>query len=107
MIGMHKNTHSPMKLPSGRAVYDMLMAKIEPELVSSRLPELNALPPEEKRLRMKKYANAFQAYDKAFLAWITHLHETVTNMTKSLRQESERLSGQQDADALRALEASM
>ncbi len=64
-------------IPSGEEVYNMLMAGIEPELLTSALPGLTAKyaneTPAEKEQRDARYKRAFELYEKAFVAYLTDI----------------------------------
>lgn len=58
---------------SGEAIYDGIMQEIEPELTTAMLPTLEAKykdeTPEQKRSRAKRYAKAFEEYERRYAAY--------------------------------------
>ena len=62
---------TPPQLPgSGEEIYNMIMASIEPELVSGQIPQLKEKykneTPEQKKERGERYKKAFAEYDKRY-----------------------------------------
>ncbi|MFA6038909.1 MAG: hypothetical protein WCV62_05255 [Candidatus Peribacteraceae bacterium] len=71
----------PLRIPSGRRIYDALMAQIEPDLVTATIPTLENTykdeTPEQNAERRKRYLAAFAKYDRAFAALTKELREAV------------------------------
>lgn len=98
-----------LKIPTGQQVYDSLMAKIEPELVSGNIPHLDepytGETPEQRTVRYKKYERAYAAYDTAYQTWLKELSEVVQEFRRKALKEAESMSRQEEADAINALES--
>jgi hypothetical protein len=64
-------------VPTGQELYDALMSKIEPDLVTSSLPLLNQTykdeTPEQAAARSARYETAFIEYEKQLDAYLGHL----------------------------------
>lgn len=69
-------------IPTAEELYDSLMEKIEPDLTMKNLPILKeqykAETTEEKKIRGKRYQEAFARYDRAYAAYMIDLHSKVT-----------------------------
>ncbi len=78
------NTSFPARpvLPkNGTELYDSIMSKIEPELVSSEIPLLEQKYGFEteglKRVRLDRYRDAFQKYDEAYQVYLAQLRQQI------------------------------
>lgn len=78
---------------SGEEVYDIIMASIEPELVTKNLPLLEQQhageTPEAKAERMKRYEAAFAKYDEEFAKFMEKLHKEVHAVKRDARASAE------------------
>ena len=80
----------------GEELYDLLMAKIEPDLVSTALPTLDEKykneTPAEAEARKKRYEAAFAEYEKQFKQyvqdWDVQMHAFKHAVVSSLEQAS-------------------
>lgn len=105
-------TARKIRMPSGKEIYDALMKKIEPELLSDNLPLLEKKfgkePSKEHVERLKRYRAAFVAYDKALKAWAANLRLRLSQVRRrALRAAEGKLrTGEEDA-TLKSLEAQM
>ncbi len=98
-------------LPSGREIYDRIMKRIEPELVTANLKKLDTPYRKEskaaRRKRYTRYAKAFKAYRTQYKAWILNLRTAVAAYRRAVSKAAQKLNkGKEDA-ALKALEAKM
>ncbi len=68
-------------IPSGKEMYDLLMARIEPELLSENIPLLAQRyakeTPQQHEERMARYSQAYAKYDAAYAQWLTLLNAAV------------------------------
>lgn len=83
-----------MQLPAnGDALYDQLMATIEPELMTSNLPQLEKFYATETKkqseARAERYAKAFAEYEKQFRTFCTDADARVHAYQKSARASTE------------------
>ncbi len=90
-----------MQLPkNGDALYDQLMAKIEPELMTSQLPQLEKLyateTKEQSKARAERYQKAFAEYEKQFQAFCTDIDTKVHTYQQSARASTEHDERQAD-----------
>lgn len=96
-------------IPTGNQVYDAIMGKIEPELISANLPGLEAKYAgeslEERQVRMQRYTLAFQEYDRVYGEWITNVQKAVKAKRTDALQKAEIQLQEKDAAALADLEA--
>ncbi len=73
--------------PSGEQIYDMLMAKIDPELLSASLPTLEEKykneTPEQKKARGERYKLAFEQYDAAYQEYMRGIAQGVHSFQHS------------------------
>ena len=90
---------------NGTDIYDQIMAKIEPELMSAVLPTLTEKykneTPEQAKSRGERYAKAFEEYDRQYASFVVQLdakvhafeRQAVASVEKeSLKEESSQLS---------------
>lgn len=82
----------PLRVPTGKQVYDALMAKIEPELLADAIPALEEKYKDEAKearaARYKRYREAFVQYDRTFAAFAAELRKAVD----ACRAEAEKTS---------------
>jgi len=101
----------PPPIISGDALYDSIMAKIEPELLTANLPKIKELTQretvEQRTARAQRYSQAFAAYDAALKAhtkeWDSAFHRYVSQTMKILEHDLESV----EETNLASLEASM
>ncbi len=97
--------------PTGREVYDRIIVKIEPELVTANLKKLDAPYKKETKAARKKryarYAKALKQYRKEYNAWIARLRMAVSAYKKAVTRAVEKMNKTKEDDALKALEAQM
>lgn len=84
---------SGVRIPSGTEIYDALMGKIEPDLLTASIPLLEKKYSEEsteaRAERYKRYEDAYKAYDKAFADWNKKLHELLHTYRRSALASAE------------------
>ncbi len=91
----------------GTAIYDMLMAKIEPDLVTLVIPTLDEKykteTPEERKARGLRYKDAFEKYDVAYREYMDGMKSGITKFQRdalhSVEQDN-RADEQTDLDNL-------
>jgi hypothetical protein len=97
--------------PSGEAIYDFLMAKIEPDLVSAAIPTLNAKykneTPDQRKARGERYKTAFERYDTAYRAYMDGMKAGVTQFQHQALRSVESDDRTQEQANLESLESSM
>ena len=98
-------------IPSGQEIFDGLMRKIEPELVTSNLPKLDAPyakeTPAQHKKRYARYSKAFMQYKKEFKAWSAKLQKAVAAYKKALFKAAEKHALGDEGNVLADLEAKM
>jgi hypothetical protein len=97
------------KFPSGQEIYDSIMQKIEPELVSASLPILNEKykdeSPKDKEARKKRYNLAFLKYNKEFKAYMVKLQVQANQYYKDVRLSLEEKSREKETKDLSSIES--
>ena len=80
-------------LPSGREVYDTLMRRINPELVTDKLPHLDDgfadETPEQRNVRYAKYQEDFAQYNEAYAQWIEQTKAAADSYCRQALQSAE------------------
>lgn len=80
-------------LPTGTQIYDGIMAKIEPELMTTEVQTLSEKyrdeSPEDHKIRMARYDVAFAEYDKQYGSFLMKLKVRADACRKSARKNSE------------------
>jgi hypothetical protein len=98
-------------LPTAEDIYDALMGKIEPDLVSTNLPLLESAylgeTPAQKQVRMARYQKALAAYDKALDAWCLQMEQRTRKLRTDVAAELEGESRNKDESILAELESAM
>lgn len=100
----------PPKLPpSAQALYDSIMEKIEPDLLAKNIPTLEKKyegeAPEARKVRGKRYADAFDRFSKELDAVFTDLgNQALTYRRKSFALAEDR-SRKSEAKDLTTLES--
>lgn len=110
----HTRIHSVqefLRIPTGAQVYDALMARIEPELVSANLPTLDVKHAGENALqraaRYARYSKAFAAYDLAFRQWMTELSQAVQLFRRRAIRSAEEKSRGHEHHELTSIESQL
>lgn len=102
---------TPPTIPSGRKIYDSIMSKIEPELVSSSLPTLNEKYKNEtaieKKARTARYNEAFAKYRKEFNEYIADLEKKVYQYHKAAMRSTEKDSRKKETEELSSIESAI
>ena len=83
-------------IPTGEEIYNQLMAKIEPVLMTSEIPSLQERykdeTPEQKDARTKRYDAAFAEYEKQYAQYATELQDTFKAFKKEAVKESQAIT---------------
>lgn len=98
-------------LPQGEEFYDALMAQIEPDLVSTQLPLLEARyageTPEQKEVRQARYDAAFEEFDRRSAVEMAKLEQDVHTYKISSMREMEQASRVEESTDIHGLESSI
>jgi hypothetical protein len=85
--GAARSPTTPPYAPDGDEIYDMLMGKIEPELLSYNIPYLREAiesdSPEERRERGERYVKAYEEYDRQFAEYQKELKNQFQSYKKN------------------------
>ncbi len=115
----HNLTPAPKKrpmfggksLPTGQEIYDLLMVKIEPELVFRNLQKLDAPytkeTPAKRKTRYARYKKALKEYQKQYKAWTLKLNNAIKAYKRAVVQASEKNTKKKEDAALADLEEQM
>jgi hypothetical protein len=84
---------APLVSLSGEDIYDMIMAAIEPELMTVNIPQLEEMyqdeTPEARGVRFQHYTECYRLYDEAYAQWSANLKTTVDQYRKSALRSAE------------------
>lgn len=96
---------------SAKQIYDELMQRIEPDLMSSSLPYLDELyageSPEQHRMRMEHYAIAFTIFDEAVQKLSAMMSEDIRMWGKNMQQIAKGESAAKDVSAIQSIEQAL
>lgn len=111
MTPTNTSNDSLLQMPTGREVYDGLMSKINPELLTDNLPHLDEKyvdeTPEQRKARYAKYQQDFAAYDEAYATWIAEVEALADKMCKEALETAEAESRTQEEAVLQDVESQM
>lgn len=100
-----------VKIPTGQEIYDGLMRKIEPELLTKNLKTLDAPYKKEteaaRTARYKRYSKAFTGYKKAFKAWSATFKRAVNAYKRSSVKAAEQAAKSEEETMMSNLESQM
>jgi hypothetical protein len=105
---LKNNDGEYLRIPSGAEVYDALMSRIEPDLVSSNIPLLDEKYKNESEAgraeRYKRYSIAFERVKKEFAKWHKELHGAIAVFYKNAMKTAESHAKNEEVHALSSLE---
>jgi len=100
---------TPITIPTPEGIYNSLMGKIEPELVTTELPTLKEKykdeTEEEKAKRVERYNRAFGEYEKALDAYFVELENKVKEIRKQAFASAEKEDFVEEQAQLAEMEA--
>lgn len=95
-------------IPTGNAVYNLIMGKIEPELCSGNYEYLQQKYRNETstkyQTRLQRYQTAFAKYDQIYTAWLTNVRQAVHAKRVDAIEKAEVHVQQQDDNTMELLE---
>lgn len=98
-------------IPTGDQLYNMLMAKIEVDLMTDQLPLLDEKykneTPEQAQVRAVRYEKAFAEYDKRLNAYLAALEAEVREHQSTARKSLEHEERTREEQKLDTLEQAM
>ncbi|TSC80524.1 MAG: hypothetical protein G01um101425_178 [Candidatus Peregrinibacteria bacterium Gr01-1014_25] len=98
-------------LPTPEEIYDILMAQIDPELVSKEIASIEARHTEESpaqtAARRDRYDKAFVRYDKALEEFSVACTTYARQMQRELLSSLEEIVREDEGNTLQSLESSM
>ncbi len=103
---------SSIQIPGGPEIYDALMGKIDPDLLTVNVSHLDEKyageTPEQKQTRLQRYRTAYEAYDAAFRAWVDQVQGTMNVFRSGALHAAERQDrAALDAPVLATLESQL
>lgn len=97
--------------PQGKDVYNVIMLRIEPDLVDSAIPLLDTKykdeTPAENKKRLQRYRAAYREYDRQFAAWVKDMDLLVKQYRRHVFKVEEEESLSQDREHIHMLEGAM
>lgn len=88
-------------------VYDMLMAKIDGDLLLASIPTLDAKyageSSEQHEVRMQRYAASYKKFDAAFSKFVTETNGNVRVAQRSALREKEERAKSEETNTLTSL----
>ena len=104
-----KSTARKIRILSGTEIYDGIMSRIEPELLSTNLKKLDAPYKKETKdqhaARYKRYGKAFVEYRKRYAAWAKNFKRALKAYKRAVVKAVERLTKGKEDQVLLDLEA--
>ena len=109
-------SHTPTSDPASvaqaqelaQALYDTLMARIEPDLTMAAIATLDAKyaneTPEKTAARMKRYEAAYEAFDSEFASCMEQVRTQVHEEQRKQHTDDENADKQQESAAVSTLE---
>lgn len=89
-------------------VYDMIMADIEPDLLSYNIDLLDEYyadeSADERKARMERYELAYKEFDRAFEEFMQSVQEEVRDNKRTALRQKEEEAREEEIEALSALE---
>lgn len=102
---------APPPIPSGEEVYNMLMEKIEPELMTAQIPLLQEKykdeTPEDAKVRAERYRKAFEEYDKKYAEYQLTIDSSVRVFSHDVLKGAETIATTDDTSALQNIESAI
>lgn len=102
---------APPAIPSGEEIYDQIMGKIEPELMTAVLPTLKEKykdeTPEAAKVRAQRYQVAFAEYDKQYAVYLQSQEGTMRSYQMNLGRAVENVARDDEAPKLGDLESAI
>jgi len=99
------------RFPTGQEIYDGIMGRIEPELLTANLDRLDdpykGETPEEHKKRYERYSRAFAQYKVEYGKWVANLNQAVAAYKRAVTQAAEGAEKEQEAELLKHLEDQM
>jgi hypothetical protein len=96
-------------LPTGTEIYDEIMQRIDPELVSANLEHLDEPygdeSEDERKKRYERYGKAFTDYQKVYAVWSKNFQNAVKEYRRALVKTAESLSKEDEDAAMQLLES--
>ena len=105
-----KTAQTPKSKQLAEQVYDMIMGKIDQDLLLENIPNLDAKyageTEEEKEKRMERYKVSYKKFDQEMEAFMTKVHTRSRKSKQQALREKEQKSRSEEASELQQLELS-
>lgn len=108
-----QNTSPPteLKIPSGEEVYNGIMGRIDPDLLTTVIPTLDAKYKGEsesaRTARLERYKKAYEEYDKQYAAWEQEVRALVARARREALQSAEKKERVKEEHILQNLDSQM
>ena len=110
---MLTQTENPqeIKIPSGEEVYNGIMGRIEPELLTTVIPTLEEKYKGEteaqRAARLERYKKAYEEYDRQYEAWTLELKTLVTRARREALESAEKKEKVKEEVVLQNIDSQM
>lgn len=99
----------PPVIPTGIQVFDLIMAQIEPDLVSTTVTTLDEKykdeTPAQAKARAERYVKAYEKYEEAYARFTSFMNVRVAGWQHITIKRAEEKSNKTDASELSSLES--
>jgi hypothetical protein len=100
-----------LKIPTGKEVYDGLMSRINPSLMSDQLPHLDdsraGETPDARKARYRGYLEDFAKYDRAYDEWLSRFHRGISQFRRAVVETAERSNRTEESGSLLSIESAI
>lgn len=100
-----------IKIPSGEEVYNGIMGRIDPDLLTTVIPTLEEKykgeSEAERTDRLERYKKAYEEYDKQYAAWEQELRMLVARARREALQTAEKKERVIEEQLLQNLDSQM
>ena len=110
---MPTQTENPqeIKIPSGEEVYNGIMGRIEPELLTTVIPTLEEKYKGEaeaqRAARLERYKKAYEEYDRQYESWTLELKTLVTRARREALESAEKKEKVKEDEVLQSIDSQM
>ncbi|OGJ56027.1 hypothetical protein A2635_04955 [Candidatus Peribacteria bacterium RIFCSPHIGHO2_01_FULL_51_9] len=100
-----------IKIPSGEEVYNAIMGRIDPDLLTGTIPTLETKYKGESEMqraaRLERYKKAYKEYDRQYAAWTQEVQVLVARARREALQSAEKKERVKEEQILQSLDSQM
>ena len=100
-----------IQIPSGEEVYNGIMGRIEPDLLTTIIPTLEEKYKAESEMqraaRLERYKKAYEEYDHQYEAWTLELKTLVTRTRRESLESAEKKEKVKENEVLQSIDSQM